>query len=261
MRFHVVIPARYASTRLPGKPLADIAGTTMIERVYRQACLSRASSVVVATDHQAVLNTITGCGGRAVMTSIDHLSGTDRLAEVAGQMNLQDEDILVNVQGDEPLIPPEVIEQVVSNLARNPQCDCATLCEPVKTIGEFLNPAAVKVATNDSGEALYFSRAPIPWPRGRGSDLMTAPEAQPLDFKAKRHIGIYAYRAGLLRDFVRWPATELELTESLEQLRILANGRRIHVAAACTDVPGGVDTREDLERVRAMVLMKTESTL
>jgi len=260
MKFHVVIPARYASTRLPGKPLADIAGKTMIERVYHQARLSLASSVVVATDHQAVFDKITGFGGQVVMTSIDHLSGTDRLAEVTEQMGMDDKDILVNVQGDEPLIPAEVIEQVASNLAQNPQCDCATLCEPVQTCGEFFNPAAVKVVSNEQNEALYFSRAPVPWPRDLASELQSASKNQklPKGFSAMRHIGIYAYRVGLLRNFTKWQASPLELIESLEQLRILANGKRIHVAIACAKVPGGVDTQEDLERVRALVL-ETES--
>lgn len=260
MKFHVVIPARYASTRLPGKPLADIAGQTMIERVYHQARRSLASSVIVATDHQDVFDKITGFGGQVVMTSAEHVSGTDRLAEVAEQMTMDDEDILVNVQGDEPLIPAEVIEQVASNLAQNPQCECATLCEAVKTCGEFFNPAVVKVVSSDQGEALYFSRAPIPWPRDLASKLMDCPEEQPLpsELKAMRHIGIYAYRVGLLRHFTNWQAAPLELAESLEQLRILANGKRIHIAEACTGVPGGVDTQEDLDRVRALI-MESES--
>lgn len=256
MKFHVVIPARYASTRLPGKPLADIVGQTMIERVYRQARLSLASSVIVATDHQDVFDKIKSFGGQVLMTRMNHVSGTDRLAEVAEQMNMEDEDILVNVQGDEPLIPAEVIEQVASNLARNPQCDCATLCEPVKTSGEFRNPAVVKVVSNDQGEALYFSRAPVPWPRELAADIANSPDDQalPAGFRPMRHIGIYAYRVGLLRRFTVWQPASLELTESLEQLRILANGRRIHVAEACAEVPGGVDTQEDLDRVRTLVM-------
>ena len=255
MKFHVVIPARYASTRLPGKPLADIAGKTMIERVYQQARLSLASSVCVATDHQDVFEKINSFGGQVLMTSVEHLSGTDRLAEVAEKMGMDDEDILVNVQGDEPLIPAEVIEQVASNLAQNPECDCATLCEPIQTCGEFFNPAVVKVVANDKGEALYFSRAPIPWPRDLASELKDAPKdhALPLSLNAMRHVGIYAYKVGLLRCFTQWSPARLELTESLEQLRILANGKRIHVAPACMEVPGGVDTPEDLERVRALI--------
>ena len=255
MKFYVVIPARYASTRLPGKPLVDIAGTSMIERVYRQARMSRASSVIVATDHQDVFDKIDAFGGKALMTRDDHPSGTDRLAEVAEQMTMADEDILVNVQGDEPLIPPQVIEQVASHLAENQQCDCATLCEPIQTCDEFLNPAAVKVVSNDQGEALYFSRAPIAFPRDQMVEISQAGPGQPLPagISAMRHIGIYAYRARLLRQFTQWSPAALELTESLEQLRILANGKRIHVAPACVQVPAGVDTPEDLERVRALI--------
>lgn len=255
MKFHVVIPARYASTRLPGKPLADIAGMTMIERVYRQARRSLASSVVVATDHQDVFDLIKGLDGQVLMTKAEHPSGTDRLAEVAELMNMQDEDILVNVQGDEPLIPPKVIEQVARNLALNPQCDCATLCEPIQSCGELLSPDAVKVVTNDQNEALYFSRAAIPWPRDLATEVMQLEESAPLpeNVSAMRHIGIYAYRAGLLRAFTQWSPSQLEQAESLEQLRILAHGKRIHVEQACADVPAGVDTPEDLERIRQVL--------
>lgn len=255
MKFNVVIPARFASTRLPGKPLADIGGQKMIERVYRQACLSSAESVVVATDHQDVFDEVARFGGKVVMTSTEHPSGTDRLAEVAAKMQWNDDDILVNVQGDEPLIPPAVINQVAMNLAQNNQCDCATLCEPINTIGEFFNPAAVKVVKNEMGEALYFSRAPIPWPRDNALKMQDegADSLLPSNVKAMRHIGIYAYKVGLLKQFVLWDPATLEQTESLEQLRILAQGKGIHVDHACEDVPGGVDTPEDLERVRALV--------
>lgn len=255
MKFYVVIPARFASTRLPGKPLADIQGQTMVERVYRQASLSSASSVVVATDDQRVFDEVERFGGEVVMTREDHPSGTDRLAQVASIKDLDDEDILVNVQGDEPLIPPEVIEQVARNLTENSQCDCATLAEPIGTCGEFLNPAAVKVVTNEADEAMYFSRAPVPWPRDQAGSIVSAEstESLPENFQAWRHIGIYAYKAGLLRQFTHWAPTALEQIESLEQLRILSNGKRIHVASACAEVPGGVDTPEDLERVRRLV--------
>lgn len=255
MNFKVVIPARFASTRLPGKPLAEIAGKTMIERTYRQAYLSAASSVVVATDHQDVFDCVERFGGQAVMTSPDHLSGTDRLAEVAELTGMADEDILVNVQGDEPLIPPEVINQVAKNLAENSHCDCATLSEPITTVDEFLNPAAVKVVSTEAGVALYFSRAPIPYPRDNMCEIqaLSGSENLPDVVTAMRHIGIYAYRVGLLREFTRWQPAPLELTESLEQLRILAKGRWIHVMPACAKVPGGVDTPQDLERVRALL--------
>lgn len=255
MNFHIVIPARLASTRLPGKPLADIGGKKMIERVYDQACKSSATSVVVATDHQDIIDEVKRFGGNAVMTDADHPSGTDRLAEVAYIMQWTDDEILVNVQGDEPLIPPSVIDQVANNLAENSQCDCSTLCEPIKTSEEFFNPSAVKVVKNDVGEALYFSRAPVPWPRDSADSLQRSQSiALPADIPAMRHIGIYAYKVGLLRQFTQWPVSSLEQIESLEQLRIMAQGKRIHVDVACAEVPGGVDTPDDLERVRSLVL-------
>lgn len=255
MKYQVIIPARYASTRLPGKPLADIHGQTMVERVYRQASRSSAESVVIATDHRSVFDRVESFGGKVLMTAAEHPSGTDRLAEVANLLGLRDEDILVNVQGDEPLIPPEVIDQVALNLSDNSQCDCATLSEPIQSCGEFLEPSAVKVVTNEAGEALYFSRAPVPWPRDQAAEIVAADAGDmlPASLVAMRHIGIYAYRVGLLRSFTQWPPAVLEQTESLEQLRILANGKRIHVAQACSMVPGGVDTAEDLERVRKLI--------
>jgi len=255
MKFHIVIPARFASTRLPGKPLADIGGKKMIERVYRQASLAGAASVIVATDHPDVFDEVVRFGGEVVMTRNDHPSGTDRLAEVVSKKGWSDEDILVNVQGDEPLIPPEVIRQVAENLAENDQCDCATLCERITNCRDFFNPAAVKVVTNDLGEALYFSRAPIPWPRDKAVEMQSsaAESLLPDDLVAMRHIGIYAYKVGLLKQFTQWDVAGLEQTESLEQLRILARGKKIHVAVACIDVPAGVDTPEDLARVRALI--------
>lgn len=250
MNFTVVIPARFASTRLPGKPLAEIAGKPMVQRTWEQACQSAADRVLVATDHPDVYDSVRSFGGEVIMTRSDHLSGTDRLAEVAEQISAGDEDILVNVQCDEPLIPPQVIDQVAYNLAANTACACATLAEPIATLGDFLNPAAVKVVYADDGKALYFSRAPIPYPRDRMADLLK--QSHDVNLKgvtARRHIGIYAYRAGLLRQFTGWPAAALELTESLEQLRILAAGKSIHVDIACAEVPAGVDTPEDLARV------------
>ncbi len=248
MNFTVVIPARFASSRLPGKPLADIAGKPMIERVYQCALASRASRVVVATDDTRIVDVVAGFGGEVCLTAPNHESGTDRLQEVAEQLGLADEEIVVNVQGDEPLIPAAVINQVAANLAQNAGASCATLAEPITSLDDVFNANIVKVVASLDGFALYFSRAPIPWERdtyekariGTACDL------------AQRHIGIYAYRVSLLRDFVKWPMAALEATEKLEQLRILANGRRIHVATAIEAVPGGVDTHEDLERVRGL---------
>lgn len=243
--YTVVIPARYASTRLPAKPLADIGGRPMVERVYRQAQRSGAARVVVATDDERIVAAVEAFGGEVCLTSAAHVSGTDRLQEVATHLRLAEDAIVVNVQGDEPLIPPAVIDQVAANLAAHPDASVATLCEPLTAEGDFHNPNVVKVVRDDRGFALYFSRAPIPWPREQVG--LSAGR----DFAARRHIGLYAYRVALLNRFVGWPPAALELTESLEQLRVLARGEKIHVAEAVEPVPGGVDTPEDLARVQA----------
>ncbi len=257
MKYTVIIPARYASTRLPGKPLRDIAGKTMIQRVYEQARLSRASRVIVATDDQRIGAVVAGFGGEVVMTSPDHVSGTDRLEEVARQCALAEDEIVVNVQGDEPLIPPQVIDQVAANLAANPDAGVATLSEPIREAAVFLNPNAVKVVSGVDGTALYFSRAPIPWPRdhfaGSTSTLPGEDSAGGTE-SFQRHIGIYAYRVALLHHFVRWDVAPLEALESLEQLRFMYHGVKLHVAPAMIAVPGGVDTTEDLQSVVAHVL-------
>lgn len=248
MNFYVVIPARYASSRLPAKPLADIAGKSMIQRVYEQASKSAAIKVIVATDDSRIFDVVKDFGGEVCMTSLDHLSGTDRLQEVAAHYGFVDDDIVVNVQGDEPLIPPQVIDQVANNLAQNRSASVSTLSEPIASMEDFQNPNVVKAVADDKGYALYFSRAPIPWPRdafAKGASVLAE------DFPARRHIGIYAYRVALLNRFVTWSAAPLELLESLEQLRVLSCGERIHIENACADVPGGVDTPEDLERIRA----------
>lgn len=252
MKFIVVIPARYASTRLPGKPLADIVGKTMIQRVYEQAQKSSAQRVLVATDNQEVMDTVKGFGGEAILTSADHESGTDRLQEVAQKLNLTDEEIIVNVQGDEPLIPPEVIDQVANNIASNHWASAATLSEPIEDVDTVFDPNAVKVVSDLQGTALYFSRATIPWNR----DNYSKPKHEiTLDANTavQRHIGIYAYKVGLLNEFVAWPMAAIESIEKLEQLRILANCKKIHVEPSCKKVPGGVDTPADLERVRALL--------
>lgn len=250
MSFYVVIPARYASSRLPAKPLADIVGKTMIQRVYEQACKSAATSVIVATDDQRIFDAVKGFGGEVCMTSPEHLSGTDRLQEVAAHYGFLEDDIVVNVQGDEPLIPPQVIDQVANNLALNQAASVSTLSEPIDCLQDFQNPNVVKVVSDRSGSALYFSRAPIPWPRDAAAKGL---KVLPPEFPACRHIGIYAYRAALLNRFISWPAAPLELLESLEQLRVLSRGERIHVENSCAQVPGGVDTQQDLDRVRAHV--------
>jgi 3-deoxy-manno-octulosonate cytidylyltransferase (CMP-KDO synthetase) len=185
------------------------------------------------------------------MTSATHNSGTDRLQEVATKLGLTAEDIIVNVQGDEPLIPPAVIDQVANNLANNSYASVATLSEPIHSLEDFRNPNIVKVVADQQGRALYFSRAPIPWPRDHFAQADVS--SLPADFPAQRHIGIYAYRVALLNRFVTWPQAMLEKIESLEQLRVLANGEAIHIAEACAQVPGGVDTEADLLRVKALL--------
>ena len=254
MKFTVVIPARYASSRLPAKPLKEIVGKTMIERVYAQACLSNAERVVVATDDARIEAEVRRFGGDVCMTSPDHQSGTDRLQEVTAKLGLADDAIVVNVQGDEPLIPPEVINQVAANLAGARLASVATLCEPIVSAEDFLNPNIVKVVCDKQGYALYFSRASLPWPRD--SFALSREQLPAVDGASmfNRHIGIYAYRVSLLNEFVGWSMAPIEALECLEQLRVMWNGHRIHVAESVLPVPGGVDTEADLERVRALLL-------
>ena len=250
MSFTVVIPARYASTRLPGKPLLDIAGKPMIRHVWERARGCAAARVVIATDDERIRDVAEGFGADVCMTAPGHPSGTDRLQEAVAALGLPDDAIVVNVQGDEPLIPPAVIDQVAANLAREPDCGIATLCEPLDRIELFLDPNVVKLVRDARSRAIYFSRAPIPWPR----DAFAADRARlPEDFKPLRHIGIYAYRVGFLHRFTGWPVGVLEARESLEQLRALENGVGIHAAEACAPIPGGVDTAEDLARVNALL--------
>lgn len=248
--YTVVIPARYASSRLPGKPLQDIAGKPMIQHVWEQASRSAAQRVVVATDDERILSACCAFGAEAVLTRVEHNSGTDRLAEVAGLLGLDAEAIVVNVQGDEPLIPPAVIDQVAANLAAHPEAAIATLAEPITDAATLFNPNAVKVLADVNGLALTFSRAPLPWARDAFAQNR---EALPQGVPYRRHIGIYAYRAGFLANFVAWGPCWLENTECLEQLRALWHGRRIHVADAIEAPPAGVDTLEDLERVRRLL--------
>ena len=251
MNFTVVIPARYASTRLPAKPLREIAGKPMIQHVYERACESLADNVIIATDDVRIEEAAKKFGARVCMTSVDHTSGTDRLQEVVSQLQLADDAIVVNVQGDEPLIPAQVINQVAANLAAMPSASMATLSEPIHSLADFRNPNIVKVVADSQGKALYFSRAPIPWAR----DHFAAQNVQdlPEKFIAQRHIGIYAYRVALLNRFVTWPPAPLEKIESLEQLRVLWNGDIIHIAQSVIAVPGGVDTEEDLLRVKRLL--------
>jgi 3-deoxy-manno-octulosonate cytidylyltransferase (CMP-KDO synthetase) len=246
--FTVLIPARLASTRLPDKPLADIAGVPMVVRVAQRAELSSAAQVVVAADSARIADACSRHGVRAVLTRADHPSGSDRLAEACEQLGLDNKDLVVNVQGDEPLIDPTLIDAVASLLQQRPQAAMSTAAHPIASVEEFTNPNIVKVVLQADGLALYFSRAPIPWWRDGFADGIAAlPQPAPL-----RHIGIYGYRAGFLRAFPAMPPAPVESCEALEQLRALWHGHRIavHVSDAAPGV--GVDTTEDLERVRAL---------
>lgn len=259
MSFVVIIPARFASTRLPGKALADIGGRPMLEHVWRRACASAAERVIIATDHAQVAEVASAFGAEVCMTRADHASGTDRLQEVVQREGFAADQVVVNVQGDEPLIPPAVIDQVAANLSARPDAGMATLAEPITLRAQLFDPNAVKVVCADDGFALYFSRAPIPWHRDgfaaiAESSALASDDASLVEGPWLRHIGIYAYRVGLLNRFVSWPSGRLEQLESLEQLRALEQGERIHVERACLTIPGGVDTPEDLERVRHYLL-------
>lgn len=245
--FIVVIPARYESSRLPGKPLADIGGKPMVQWVYERAQACGADRIIVATDDERIKSKVEEFGGEVCMTDTSHTSGTERLAEVVSSYNFADETIIVNVQGDEPMIPSVNISQVANNLASmaEKQVGMATLAEPICSSAELSNPNVVKVVTDKDGLALYFSRSAIPFDRDGAEGT--------LNYGYLRHIGIYAYRAGFIKQYVSWPASQLEQIESLEQLRVLWQGEKIHVASAAEPPPAGVDTAEDLEQVRRLV--------
>ncbi len=246
--FHVVIPARYASSRLPGKPLCLIAGRPMLAHVHDRAMESGAERVIIATDDVRIMDMAHEIGAEAVLTRADHASGTDRIAEVADLAGWSDETCVVNVQGDEPLLPAPLINQVATNLTTISESVIATLAEPMDDWNRVLDPNVVKVVVDDLGFALYFSRAPIPWDRSSG---MRPDQPFPHHCGFLRHIGLYAYRVGFLREFVRSTPVRLEQTEYLEQLRALQKGYRIHVDKVCCPMPGGgVDTEDDLIRVR-----------
>lgn len=252
MGFSVIIPARFASSRFPGKPLASLQGKPMIQHVYERACQSEADRILVATDDQRIADVAAGFGAEVCMTSPDHPSGTDRLQQVVKDQGYYADDIVVNVQGDEPMIPPRIINQVAHNLMAEPEASIATLSEPIEDVASLLNPNVVKVVKDIRGMALYFSRAPIPWPRDSFNADSEKAE-MPTEFNWQRHIGIYAYRVKLLNDFVKWPPAPLEETECLEQLRAMWNGARIHVAEADEQPPTGVDTPEDLACLEKML--------
>ena len=248
MHFRVVIPARYASSRLPGKPLADIGGRPMVLHVLERALQAGAESVVVATDDARVQQAVEAAGYQALMTSPDHQSGTERLVEVAETLGWADDTLVVNVQGDEPLIDPALIREAARQLVLHDDAVMATLAHPIHDHADFINPNVVKVVADEAGYALYFSRAPIPWPR----DAFAAQQAMPHELGALRHIGLYAYRAGFLRTYASLASSPLERYEMLEQLRVLWHGHRISLGITPTAPAPGVDTPEDLERVRSL---------
>ncbi len=245
--FHAVIPARFASTRLPGKPLADIAGKPMIVRVAERAASSGAGEVWVATDHEGVARAVRDHGHQVTMTRDDHPTGTDRIAEVVVQRGWSDDTIVVNVQGDEPFVPPSLIDQAAALLQRDPCASIATLATPIASLAEFFDLNVVKVVAADDGTALYFSRAPVPWSR----DGAPAGLASQAEFRgALRHVGLYAYTVAALARITALPPSSLELCEKLEQLRALQAGLRI-VVGICVEAPGpGIDTEHDLRHAR-----------
>jgi 3-deoxy-manno-octulosonate cytidylyltransferase (CMP-KDO synthetase) len=244
--FHVIIPSRLGASRLPGKPLLMIGDRPLIQWVWQCARASGAASVTVATDDVRILDCARAFGAECLLTSSRHASGTDRIAEVARAKCFAPDEVVVNLQGDEPMMPPAVINEVAEALRTRPHVDIATAVAPVATLAEFLDPGCVKALRGLQGEALYFSRAPVPWPRD------AAAADGPTRFTgAWRHIGIYAYRVRSLLQFAAWPPTPLEECEKLEQLRALEHGMRIHLAVLSEAPPLGVDTPEDLERARA----------
>ena len=245
--FRVVIPARYASQRLPGKPLLDIAGKPMIRHVYERACESGAEQVIIATDDARIGEVAETFADHVCMTSSEHTSGTDRIAEVVRTLNWPDDTVVVNLQGDEPLMPPSLLTQVADTLVSHSESDMATLAVPLTALDQLFDPNTVKVVTDRDGYALYFSRATIPWKR----DLFEDRDRARLSWLdgVHRHLGIYAYRAGFLGGYAGLPVAPIERMESLEQLRVLWNGGRIAVDVAAGAPPAGVDTAEDLFRV------------
>jgi 3-deoxy-manno-octulosonate cytidylyltransferase (CMP-KDO synthetase) len=249
MSYTVLIPARLASSRLPNKPLADIAGLPMVVRVAQRAALSHAAQVVVAADDASIVTACEAHGVRALLTRADHATGSDRLAEACQLLGLARDDIVVNVQGDEPLIDPALIDACAHLLARQSECVMSTAAHPIEQQADFANPNVVKVVLDAQQRALYFSRAPIPWWRdGPAPATPATGDAQPL-----RHIGLYGYRAGFLAQFPQLSASPLETVESLEQLRVIWHGHRIAVHVTPHAPGAGVDTPEDLARVRALL--------
>lgn len=249
-RYKIVIPARYGSSRLPGKPLIELAGKPMIQHVYERALATGIQDIVVATDDERIFDVAKAFGANVVMTSIDHENGTERIAEVAAKLGWQGDDVIVNVQGDEPLIPRELIELTAKGLLDNPQAGMASLCTPIRDVAEAFDPNAVKTVLDNNGFAMYFSRAPIPWDRDlykQGQDQLT--QLAPV----YRHIGMYGYRVSFLQEYAKMEMTALEQAECLEQLRALCYGVKIHMAVIDQPPGHGVDTQDDVARVEAQI--------
>jgi 3-deoxy-manno-octulosonate cytidylyltransferase (CMP-KDO synthetase) len=256
MSFTVLIPARLASTRLPDKPLADIAGKPMVVRVAERVAGCGAARVIVAADDQRIIDACRTHGVQALLTRTDHASGSDRLAEACTLLGLDGDDAVVNVQGDEPLIEPALVRRCAELLDERSDCVMSTAAHPIQLLAEFMNPNVVKVVLDAAGRALYFTRAPVPWWRDGNSAGIQALPTQPAPL---RHLGLYGYRAGFLRRFPRLPPAPLEQTEALEQLRVLWHGERIAVHVALHGPGPGVDTPEDLARVRALFAAQATS--
>jgi 3-deoxy-manno-octulosonate cytidylyltransferase (CMP-KDO synthetase) len=254
--FKVVIPARYGSVRLPGKPLRLIAGKPMIAHVCSRAQEAGADAIIVATDNVRIMDAVSALGIKAVMTSPNHSNGTERIAEVARQMAWPDSDIIVNLQGDEPLLPASYIMAAAQVLASQQQAGIATLAAPIQQPDEIFNPNAVKVVLDKNGYALYFSRAAIPWER----DAFANKQPPSGKMAYLRHIGLYAYTVGFLHRYCQWPVSVLEGVESLEQLRILWQGEKVIVRTVATPPPAGVDTEEDLQRAEAELAKATKGS-
>ncbi len=255
MSFTALIPARMRSTRLPNKPLADILGKPMVVRTAERALAAGADRVAVACDDAAIVDACREHGIEALLTNPNHPTGTDRLSEAVQMLGLADDDVVVNVQGDEPLIDPAVIRAVAEDLLQAPDCAMATAAHPIADTAHFLNPNVVKVELDATGRALTFSRAPLPWPRDA---FKNGPVELPADLPVYHHIGLYAYRVGFLRRFPTLTPAPIEKAESLEQLRALWHGYRIHVMVLDAQLPAGVDTPADLERVREVLAEKVE---
>ncbi|MBL1261145.1 MAG: 3-deoxy-manno-octulosonate cytidylyltransferase [Thiotrichaceae bacterium] len=256
MGFYVVIPARYASTRLPGKPLCEIAGKTMIQHVYERALESDAEKIIIATDDERIQKVAQGFGAEVCMTLGSHPSGTDRLAEVVELLACSDDQIIVNLQGDEPLMPASLINQTAGNLANHNDASVSTLCEPITDCAELFDWHCVKVAMDKNGYALYFSRSAIPWP---GAEYTPASESLAPEADYFSHVGLYGYRTGFIKEYVTWAPCPHETVESLEQLRVLWHGHKIHVGI--TDLyPGlSIDTQEELAKLEVIMAKRQDS--